>query len=60
MAKLIRNANCRKCECCGEPVRAHSDHMHARLHGVNVLLHWPCFIALMRKNEATQEQQKAS
>jgi hypothetical protein len=60
MAKSIRTRNPRDCEYCGKPVRQDSDHMRAQLRGNGALLHWPCFIALMRKNEPTQEQQRIS
>ena len=36
------------CARCGDPVPHDSDHLRAQLQGSAVVLHWRCFLALMR------------
>jgi hypothetical protein len=44
------------CARCGEPVPHDSDHLRAQLQGSAVVLHWRCFLALMRGGGNTPDQ----
>lgn len=44
------------CARCGDPVPHDSDHLRAQLQGFAVVLHWRCFLALMRGGGNTPDR----
>jgi hypothetical protein len=46
----------RICARCHQPVKQHSDFLHARLRGAALLFHWACFIRQMCESGTVQEE----
>jgi hypothetical protein len=40
-----------KCDRCGFPVKSNSDQIRGRRYTESVLLHWPCWIALLAERD---------